>query len=547
MKSPDSLNNRKIDATLIIKKGLGYSLPSILATILILMDVLSYGRSIMKNIQGADEGEITNINMSIHLYSTIISQIISSLITTIKGGVLTTPIIEIYPIIQNIQEICTNFKDSKEFIISNTFTCMFCSIIFLAIITLIFIYFKITNIINFLPRPILLGFLLMVGIKQMEMGYDSIKYNSGYLFIILLIIFSIGAYLIDLFLPSIFIPGYIILLIGGIHLILRGVVGLSLNEMTRNGWIGKKESTQLSIQLIYKYFRVSELSLEVIFKNSINMLSIAIMSLIYLPLKLSTFEITMNTPIDYTKEYYSNLFMNLGSSLVFLPTRISPTYSIMFNKFGATNRINSFISSIMLVSIAFYGTMIKYYIPNVIIGVFPFYIGISFCLSSLYAPIKIINLSEYIIMLLCACFCYFFGTAKGIFFGIISYVFLFSYYYLKEIGFEKSDSIKISEDMSYFSINKIILSFNVIKIIKCLDNSQKDVDIVLDFSTCRIVDYTSAILIIDRLKKDKTSNNRNIYWIGEPKNIKLGSYCNGLGLCQKYEVDLKNKFEHMSL
>ena len=310
-------------------------------------------------------------------------------------------------------------------------------------------WFRLGNMIRFIPYPVVGGFLagtgwilvkgairIMGGIAprfdHLSTLFQSsvfIKWLPGVIFAILLFW---GMKKIRHFLVM---PVFILAAISLFYLILAAT-GTSVANAGAQGWL----LTRLSGGVVWEplaFSAMSQANWGVILQQSGNLATIAIISVISLLLNASGLELIAGEEVDLNRELRSTGFANLlsgfgGSSVGYM----SLSLTALAQRIGSRSRISGIVSAGLCGLTLFLGAGIAAFFPKPLLGGLLLYLGLTFLVEWLVNAWFRLPKAEYILVVLILLTIGAFGFLQGMLLGILIAVILFV------VNYSRTDVVK---------------------------------------------------------------------------------------------------------
>ncbi|KAF7684581.1 hypothetical protein TCON_0227 [Astathelohania contejeani] len=520
----------------------------IVGLFLTIVDLVSVGGSILSEPLPGGINKDT-ISMSMFVFGTIIAQLAFSLSSGLKSGIMAGVIIEAFPIINRIQINCTKEANGDpNIIITNTLLCISISVIIFSLISFLISKYRLEVIIHSIPKAVIYGFLLTIGINLIEIGDEQVSGTGQFLSRVILLLLVISMFIIQELAPSfsLLTPTFTTALICLFYIIFKVILGKENTELINDGWLGEQIHGVLSLKEVYAHFSYRSINPRLIMLCISDILSLAITSLIHLPINLSSFGQSVNVSFKFSKELQAQAIGNFFSTFAFIPSYFINSYSVIFNRVGAKTKYHSIALALFMPILFFYGLTIKNLTPKIVLALIPCYIGTDFCISSLFGSRKKMTNIEYCIMFITGIIGIYVNMFCALFIGFILSSILFVFYYIQEINYKHvtKQQIENKREMYLDSWGNKIYRINIeyilffttaprIRLPICVDG----MIIVIDLGLCYAMDCTGNIKFsefLDELIKRKC----NVIIVGRPLNAwVLDEYKNNLNVSvvEKYE------------
>lgn len=482
------------------------SIPSccFLGLIFSLMDCVSYGRALLpSNEHKSNE----NISMFIFLMSSMTSQIIYGLVTQIKSGIIAETIVENFIYYNKIYRVCESNCKSLPEIICNTLICVCLGTLLFSFITFLLMKFNLARILKIIPKSAVTGCLGAIGISQFEVGLGELSFDRHnltrlvFVFLIITTVLAFAAFALQELFPDLFfiIPLYSLIVILGFFAIARFIYGRSIVDLIKLGWLSEINNAVLLPNLILDNLKLNFVNLQAIKENISNIFSLALFSLIHLPINLPVYSIETKLQTDFQKELRTQAVANFFTAFCFSPTYFVCSNSIFFRRSGATKKMHSIILGASILSLFYFGTTIRSYIPCICLAMFPFFFGFSICYSAFYNTFYQCERIDYLILLITTGVCYYQSMENGILIGTFLNSVWFINRYIKSINEQKSRA-KLREH-NVLVVN-YILCFATLN--KFENNLKRNINTtIFDLRGCYAVDWLARDYFYDVLGEMK--------------------------------------------
>ncbi|KAF7684104.1 hypothetical protein TCON_0698 [Astathelohania contejeani] len=516
-----------------LKRILNVIISNGLFIIIIMLMTMSYGSNMFLKMEGHD---LRGVGMALYLYATIASQLIFSVSTNFKAGVVAIVASEILPLINEIQKASMDIVGNDvNAVVTNTIFSMFIAIFLYSIIIFLLGTFGGSILLKSFPRPAMFGVLGCIGMRQIQASLDMvIASESNIIRLILLFCIIIGIFLIQYFCRKkklVIIPIFILSCTIWIQLALRFIFKKSGNDLIAEKWIESAISDNLSPMLILQYIDISKLNWKIVNSCKFNILTVTLLCIISSALNLPAYFWEMNMHTQMPRAIISQSLSNTLTSLIGMPTQLYSSYSAIFNYCGGVGKLESISLGILLILISYFGKLLKHYIPIIILAAIPMIHGSTFIVNSLYQPFRSINRLEYLIIASTLLVSDMFGYIWGFLYGLLtcSSVMLIDYSAENEMLSRTKENIKQDrktyleplEDegiIQVIDIDYILFYGSLDRFFKSASNLDIKKIIVFDFCLCFSIDL-AANAAIRQLFNILHKDGYKIMCIGKPKNF----------------------------
>ncbi|EPR77946.1 Sulfate transporter family protein [Spraguea lophii 42_110] len=482
-----------------------------LGLVLTLLDVLSYGRNILGKEGG---GELENISIAIYSYTTALSQIFFNIFTGIKSGVMAGFICENAPLCSRLFQDCVKLSNGDhEVAHTNFLVCRILSVLLFAALSLFLDFFKIGSYIQNIPEPAIAGCLGLIGVSQVLVGYSEVNYSvhKSIIFIVLSVLLAISLYMITekLLQSSFSLPLSCALFTIAFYLIAVCVHGKSvINNLRDKSWIGGYDNTIIFPNQLYKFVNIRKISMKIILKCSLKIISLATFSMIHITINLPSFSSKTKVPYDFSRELKTQSYSNVISSIFGGYGYFIASYSVLFTKSGGT-KLSGVILGICLPIIPICGPMLKGFVPIIVLSALPTLMGIYFLIPILYSFFEC-TIFEYSIIVITLAASFFTDLPLvGLLSGTFCCFFLHFLFSMK-----KPKNVKLDINAPVFRFNTSLTFLNINSLIDSIKNNTQDI-IVIDLLHCSYIDWNARNKIVSIINDSET----NIILIGRPRSF----------------------------
>lgn len=305
-------------------------------------------------------------------------------------------------------------------------------------------YFKLGNLVRFIPYPVMAGFLAAT-------GWLLVRGSFGLMANLTLDWGSLPAMLegnaMAVWLPGVFLglvllicswrtkqpvilPG---LIIGSIALFYAALTasGITPGEARDNGWLlgpfpGQGFTDSIDPSLIYHASVVPSV------RTFVEIVSVVILCVLGILLNVSGIEAATKKNIDLNRDLISsglaNLVSSFGGGLIGYQ-QLSLT--VLADRFGAHNRMVGLLAAAVCASAFFAGAEILAFFPKAVVGGIVAFLGFDLLLGSLYREWNKLPLVDFVIILLIFAVATTIGFLEGIAVGIVAGAIMFIITYSK--------------------------------------------------------------------------------------------------------------------
>ncbi|TBU07272.1 hypothetical protein CWI36_0298p0020 [Hamiltosporidium magnivora] len=497
-----------------------------------LLDCLSYGRNMLPKVK--DDTSIENISMIIYLYSTITAQIFYGIFTKLESGIMAGAIVESFPYMHSIFNVCKEGNESINSVVTNTLLCLLISTMLVSFWSFLLKKYKIGGFLKMIPKAAITGCLGAIGLSQFSVAYGEICSNifdsKALLLLSIMVICAFIAFLLqEKFSDVVFIvPLFSLIVISGFYVFFIPILGNSLDNLILNEWLPKKESANLFLNQLWEKLSFKELSTKYVVKNIFNIFLLSLFSLIHMPVNLPAFGTATGVSFNFLDELKTQSIGNFISAFTFCPTYFISSCSIFFNRSGGKGKTESILLGVFLCTLIFFGASLKTYIPRFVLGMIPCFIGISMCYSAFIRIYSEASKYDLLVVYFTAFVSMYFNLVVGLIFGIFLCLLEFAFRYNKitKTGNVASDlelsnfrNNKFSKSIARIKVDFMLVFATVEKFDKLTRNATTYSVLVLDLMECGCIDWSGSDLLVGFV--NGIDSNCKVYIIGKPHNYEL--------------------------
>lgn len=336
-------------------------------------------------------------------------------------------------------------------------------------------YFKLGNLVRFIPYPVMGGFLaatgwlLFKGGMQVSTDVSFDILNIGSFFsqvnpgqLLCGVVFGVGLLLLNRFFPTnmLVMPGAIL---GSIvvFLVTAKLLGYSTPELQNSGWL----LGPLPDQALWKSTEFPNIGLidwGLVLTHSGSIATIVVLSVISLLLNSTGIELIAGRDLDMNRDLKATGFTNIAISLLGAPSSyIFVSQTALATRIGAKDRSVGILHGFFLLLVFFVGGSFLSFFPKFIAGGLPLYLGLSMLWEWLVDVRKSMPKVDYAIILVIVLIVEFLGFLQGIGIGIVASVAIFVLRY-STINIIKSayDGTKLRSNKDRPITDQRILDYN---------------------------------------------------------------------------------------
>lgn len=334
-------------------------------------------------------------------------------------------------------------SESADVMFANIFTTIALSTILTGVCFLLLGYFKLGNLVRFIPYPVLGGFLaatgwlLFIGGIQVTTGvaFKLVSLPSFFsqvpvLPLVLGLVFSITLIVLTgrfpknmLITPAVIISSILAFLFVSMSL------GYPIDQLKSEGWL----LGPLPDGALWRAAAIPDFSLvnwPLVFKQIGSILTIVVLSAISFLLNSSGIEIIAGRDLDMNKDLKATGITNAISSVVGAPASyVLVSQTALATRIGATSRNVGVLHGIFLLAVFFIGGTFLSFFPKFVAGGLLLYLGISMLKEWVVDSLKSIPKVDYCIIVGIVLIVEFFGFLEGVAIGIVASVVIFVFRY----------------------------------------------------------------------------------------------------------------------
>ena len=334
-------------------------------------------------------------------------------------------------------------NDNPQILFANIFAAIALSSILTGTTLVLLGYFKLGNLVRYIPYPVMGGFLAATGWLLFKGGLQvSTDVTFDILHIVNFftqvnlgqltcgVVFGVGLLLLNRFFPAnmFVMPGTII---GSIvvFLIVTKLSGFSTLELQNSGWL----LGSLPDQALWKSTEFPDISLidwGAVFTHAGGISTIIVLSVISLLLNSTGIELIAGRDLDMNRDLKATGFTNIGISFLGVPASyIFISQTALATRIGAKDRVVGILHGLFLLGVFFVGGSFLAFFPKFIAGGLPLYLGLSMLWEWLVDLRKSMPKIDYAIVFIIVLIVEFVGFLQGIGIGIVISVGIFVFRY----------------------------------------------------------------------------------------------------------------------
>lgn len=334
-------------------------------------------------------------------------------------------------------------SESPESLFATLFTAIALATFLTGICFLLLGYFKLGNLVRFIPYPVLGGFLAATGWLLFNGGIqvatgvtlqlsnissfigqvDLLPLALGFVFSISLLVLT------HLFPRNMLITPLFIVLSILLFLFIAQTMGFSIEQLKTEGWL-LGPLPQGALWKVAAFPNFSLVHWSVIFSHIGSIATIVFLSAISFLLNSSGIEIIAGRDLDMNKDLKATGITNLVFSIIGAPVcYVTVSETALATRIGATRKRAGILYGLFLLAVFFVGGTFLSFFPNFVAGGLLLYLGISMLKEWLVDSWKSIPVFDYTIIVGIVLVVEFFGFLQGVAIGIVASVVIFVFRY----------------------------------------------------------------------------------------------------------------------
>jgi SulP family sulfate permease len=331
----------------------------------------------------------------------------------------------------------------QETLFANIFTTIALSTLLTGVCFLLLGYFKLGNLVRFIPYPVLGGFLaatgwlLFTGGIQVSTGLafkianiGSFIQNVDAVPLMLGLIFGLGLlFMTTRYSKNALITPFCILLSVALFLVVTLSFGMSIDHLKAGGWLlGPLPDGALWRAVSFPDFSLVDWTL--VFKHAGSITTIVVLSAISFLLNSSGVEIVAGRDLDMNKDLKATGITNLATAVIAAPASfVLVAQTALATRIGATSRLVGVLQGAFLLIVFFVGGTFLSFFPKFVAGGLLLYLGSSMLKEWIVDSRKSIPGVDYSIIVGIVLIVEFFGFLQGVAMGIVASVVIFVFRY----------------------------------------------------------------------------------------------------------------------
>lgn len=381
-------------------------------------------------------------------------------------------------------------------------------------------YFKCGNVVNFFPRPFLVGIIGGIGVflirTALEIASDEIwewewtffkhlfQWPACAIWSVSLALTLILKVLQTRVWPNkaILVPAYYIILIGVFYIVLFAA-GISVETARENNWIMTIEVPEGGHFYDYwKYFDIYLIDWGSIVATLPTVFALILFSILHVPINLPALALSTGVDdLDINRELMGHGVSNLLSGFM-LSVQNYMVYcnSVLFIRAGGDSRIAGTLLAIFTAIVCVLGMQLLQFLPTIAVCGLIMQLGLDLLSEAVVEPRKRMRYMEYGLVCVTVIIMTVFEFTYGILAGFVLSCLLFVFSYARQtelkvnghhddFGSQYDDGLVVIQLQGYMFFGNAYQLSNCIKSLVC--QSFRNVELViLDFSMVQDVDFT---------------------------------------------------------
>ena len=337
--------------------------------------------------------------------------------------------------------ILTNANPDALF--ANIFASIAISTLLTGISFMLLGYFKLGNLVRFIPYPVMGGFLAATGWLLLKGGLQvttgvgfnlldpaAFFQNINPMQLACGLVFGIGLLLFNRKFPSkmLVMPGTIV---GAIivFLITTKLLGISIAELQQGGWLlGPLPDKPLWQSATFPQFHL--IDWPVVLSQGGSIATIVVLSVISFLLNSTGIEFIAGRDLDMNRDLKATGIANLATGFISAPASyVFISQTALATRIGAKERTVGILHGCFLLMVFFVGGAFLSFFPKFVAGGLPIYLGLSMLWEWIVDVRKSVPKVDYAIILVILVSVELLGFLQGIGLGIVASVIIFVFRY----------------------------------------------------------------------------------------------------------------------
>ncbi|VEU20204.1 DEKNAAC100926 [Brettanomyces naardenensis] len=344
--------------------------------------------------------------LSMFYVSTIVSQLVYSLGGSAFKAGIGSEMIEVTPFFHQMATsiMYSMGEDNQAGVLATTMVTFAFSSIITGICFGLLGKFRLGKLVGFFPRHILVGcvggvgyFLVVTAVEVCSRIDGGIQYNwdtMKYLFqplVLLQWVFPLSLTFLlvvaqHLIRSPLLVPGYIILVFVGFHLLIALVPQWNLQSAREYGWIFPLQQSQEPWWSFYKLYSFSKVDWWLVISQIPTIFALTFFGVLHVPINVPALALSTGTDaVDVDRELLAHGVSNVLSGLAgSIQNYLVYTNSVLFIRAGADSRLSGVLLAMATVCVMCSGPAIIGYIPVCVVGVLVFLLGYELVKEALW-------------------------------------------------------------------------------------------------------------------------------------------------------------------
>jgi len=332
---------------------------------------------------------------------------------------------------------------NPDVLFANIFTAIVLSTVLTGIAFLLLGYFKLGNLVRFIPYPVMGGFLAATGWLLFKgglqvstgVGFQVLQVASFFkqadpAHLVCALVFGVGLLMLTRRFPGngLVMP---VTIVGSILLFLltARLLGYGMDYLDTNGWL----LGPLPEEPLWRSATLPDWNLidwPIVISQAGSIATIVILSVISLLLNSTGIEFIAGRDLDINRDLKANGIANLVSGFIGAPSSyVFISQTALATRMGARNRSVGIMHGLFLLMVFFVGGTFLSFFPKFVAAGLPVYLGLSMMWEWLIDARRSVPRVDYAIIVIILLIVEFFGFLEGIGIGIVASVVIFVFRY----------------------------------------------------------------------------------------------------------------------
>jgi SulP family sulfate permease len=332
---------------------------------------------------------------------------------------------------------------NPDVLFANIFTAIVLATVLTGIAFLLLGYFKLGNLVRFIPYPVMGGFLAATGWLLFKgglqvstgVGFQVLRVASFFkqadpAHLICALVFGVGLLILTRRFPGngLVMP---VTIVGSILLFLltARLLGYGMEHLDINGWL----LGPLPEEPLWRSAALPEWNLidwPIVFSQTGSIATIVVLSVISLLLNSTGIEFIAGRDLDINRDLKANGIANLVTGFIGAPSSyVFISQTTLATRMGARDRSVGILHGFFLLLVFFIGGTFLDFFPKFVAAGLPIYLGLSMMWEWLIDARRSVPRVDYAIIVIILLIVEFFGFLEGIGIGIVASVVIFVFRY----------------------------------------------------------------------------------------------------------------------